>query len=227
MFGNTRKIRSTVNDFRFNRKIPLFWCKMISVAIFTSKYFRTQTWIERERERERERRENVNLETDSDSDEPRNQLRLTEKTQDRENPFDCTQETHLIKPGKPIRQTQKTHLIAPSQTLIAPIGPPARLSHPNTDPPKTDRSRRTPKPIILVLFLLGIENLGFVSFGFWWIWVLSSTQLRRPRPKFVIPIHRTQSPLSLSLSLSLNLIEFDEFFLLGFVFLCLFTEKWY
>ena len=72
---------------------------------------------------------------------------------------------------KPIRQTQKTHLIAPSQTLIAPIVPLARLSHPNTDPPKTDSSRHTPKPIVLVLFLLGIENLvlfllGFDEFGF-------------------------------------------------------------
>ena len=164
MFGNTRKIRSTVNDFRFDRKIPLFWCKMIFFAIFTSKYFRTQTRIERERERER--RENVNPETDFDSDKPRNQLRLTQKIQDQENPFDRTQKTHSIKLGKPIRQTQKTHSIAPSQTLIAPIAPPARSSHPNTDPPKTDCSRRTLKPIILVLFLLGIENLGFVSFGF-------------------------------------------------------------
>ena len=120
--------------------------------------------------------------------------------------------------AKPIRQTQKTHSIAPSQTLIAPIAPPARSSHPSIDPPKTDRSRLTPKPIVLVLFLLGIENLGFVSFvsfGFWWIWVLSSTQFRRPLPRFVVPIHRTQSPLSLSLSH--NLTKFDEFFLLGFV----------
>ena len=77
MFGSTQKIQSTVNDFRFDRKIPLFWCKMIFVAIFTSKYFQTQTRREREREI-------VNLETDSDSDsdEPKNQLRLTQKTQD-------------------------------------------------------------------------------------------------------------------------------------------------
>ena len=127
-YGSTQKIRSTVNDFRFDRKMPLFWCKMISVAIFTSKYFRTQTRRERERERERERREIANPKTDSDfdSDEPRNRLRLTQKTQDRENPFD---------------RNQKTHSIAPSQTLIAPIAPPARSSHPSTDPPKTDRSR--------------------------------------------------------------------------------------
>ena len=67
-YGSTQKIRSTVNDFRFDRKMPLFWCKMIFVAIFTSKYFRTQTRRERERERERERgerREIVNPETDS------------------------------------------------------------------------------------------------------------------------------------------------------------------
>ena len=159
-YGSTRKIWSTVNDFRFDRKIPLFWCKMIFVAIFTSKYFRTQTRRERERERERERRKKRNRE-------PRNRLRLTQKTHS-SNPFD---------------RTQKTHSIAPSQTLIAPIAPPARSSHPSTD-----RSRRTPKPIVLVLFLLGIENLGFVSCFFW---VLSSTQLHRPRPKFVVPIHRT------------------------------------
>ena len=134
--------------------------------------------------------------------------------------------------AKPIRQTQKTHSIAPSQTLIAPIAPPARSSHPNTDPPKIDRSRRTPKPIILVLFLLCIENLGFVSFGFWWIWVLSSTQLRRPRPKFVIPIHRIQSPLSLSLSIWSDLMNFfcwDLFFcvylLRNDINICLEDEK--
>ena len=120
---------------------------------------------------------------------------------------------------KPIRQTQKTHSIAPSQTLIAPIAPPARSSHPSIDPPKTDRSRCTPKPIVLVLFLLGIENLGFVSFvsfGFWWIWVLSSTQFRRPLPRFVVPIHRTQSPLSLSLS------QFDQIWWIFFVGICFF-----
>ena len=104
MFGSTRKIRSTVNDFRFDRKIPLFWCKMIFVAIFTSKYFQTQT--HRERERERERREIANLETDSDSDEPRNQLRLTQKTQDRENPFVKPIRSH---PENPFDQTHKTH----------------------------------------------------------------------------------------------------------------------
>ena len=136
---------------------------------------------DRERRERRERREIANPETDSnsDSDEPRNQLQLRRthsialrriKKTHSSNPFDRTQKTHSIKPRKPIRQTQKTHSIAPSQTLIALIAPPARSSHPSTDPPKTDHSRRTPKPIVLVLFLLGIENLGFVSFGFWSIW---------------------------------------------------------
>ena len=128
--------------------------------------------VQRER---RERREIANPETDSnsDSDEPRNQLQLRRthsialrriKKTHSSNPFDRTQKTHSIKPRKPIRQTQKTHLIAPSQTLIALIAPPVRSSHPSTDPPKTDRSQCTLKPIVLMLFLLSIENLGFVSF---------------------------------------------------------------
>ena len=112
MFGNTRKIRSTVNDFCFDRKIPLFWCKMISVAIFTSKYFRTQTRIEREREREREKRKC----------EPRNRLwlRRTQKLtvlnpenlrprkpirSHQENPFDQTRKTHSSNPENPFDRT--------------------------------------------------------------------------------------------------------------------------
>ena len=149
------------------------------------------------RERARERKSSdAQRERKKRNREPRNRLRLRrthlialrriEKTHS-SNPFNHTQKTHSIKPRKPIRQTQKTHSIAPSQTLIALIAPSARSSHPSTDPPKTDHSRRTPKPIVLVLFLLGIENLGFVSFGFWWTWVL------------------------------INLTGFDEFFLLGFV----------
>ena len=187
---------------------------MIFFAIFTSKYFQTQTRRERERERERER-----------DCKPRNRLRLWLRRTQKPTPLNPenprlrkpirqTQKTHSIKPIKPIRQTQKTHSIAPSQTLIAPIAPPARLSHPSIDPPKIDCSRRTPKAIILMLFLLGIENLGFVSFvsfGFWWIWVLSSTQLRHPHSSNPV------ASLSLSLSLSHNLTRFDEFFLLRFV----------
>ena len=209
MFGSTRKIRSTVNDFRFDRKIPLFWCKMIFVAIFTSKYFQTQTRRERERERERER-----------DCKPRNRLRLWLRRTQKPTPLNPenprlrkpirqTQKTHSIKPIKPIRQTQKTHSIAPSQTLIAPIAPPARLSHPSIDPPKIDCSRRTPKAIILMLFLLGIENLGFVSFvsfGFWWIWVLSSTQFRRP--------HSSNPVASLS--------QFNRIWWIFFVGICFF-----
>ena len=117
MFGSTRKIRSTVNDFRFDRKIPLFWCKMISVAIFTSNHFRTQTPTEKERERERER----------EKEEKSRTQKLTPT-----NP-----ETDFDEPRKP-----KTE-------LVAPIAPPARSSHHSTNPPKTDRSRLTPKPIVL------------------------------------------------------------------------------
>ena len=131
---------------------------------------------------------------------------------------------------KPIRQTQKTHSITPSQTLIDPIAPPVRLSHPSTDPPKTDRSRCTPKPIVLVLFLLGVENLGFVSFGFWWIWVLSSTQLRRPWPSFVVLDLDSSSPTqfrrphssNLVASLSLSLSQFDRIWWIFFVGICFF-----
>ena len=125
-YGSTRKIWSTVNDFRFDRKIPLFWCKMIFVAIFTSKYFQTQTHRERERERERERREIANLETDSDSDEPRNQLRLTQKTQNRENPFVKPIRSH---PENPFNQTQRTHLSNPENPFDRTISDPHRADH--------------------------------------------------------------------------------------------------
>ena len=190
------------------RKIISVWPKfcsfdseMVLQFRFTFKPFSSHA---QKRERARERKSSdAQKERKKRNREPRNRLRLwrthsialrrIEKTHS-SNPFDHTQKTHSIKPRKPIRQTQKTYSIAPSQTLIALIAPPARSSHPSTDPPKTDRSRRTPKAIILMLFLLGIENLGFVSFvsfRFWWIWVLSSTQLRRPLPRFVVPIHRT------------------------------------
>ena len=193
-------------------KYPCFSVKWFSL-LFSVKVF-PDSDMQRERER-RERREIANPKTDSNSDKPRNWLCLTQKTQDRENPFDHTQKTHSIKPRNPIHQTQKTHSIAPSQTLIAPTAPPARLSHPSIDPPKTDRSRRTPKAIILMLFLLGIENLGFVSFvsfGFWWIWVLSSTQLRHPH---------SSNPVA-SLSLSLSLSQFDQIWWIVFVGICFF-----
>ena len=98
----------------------------------------------------RKEREEEETDPETDSDEPRKP------------------KTELVRRAmpKPIRQTQKTHSIAPSQTLIAPITPPtrsiapsqtlialitppARSSHPSIDPPKIDRSRRTPKPIVL------------------------------------------------------------------------------
>ena len=101
----------------------------------------------------------------------------------------------FVKPRKPIR----SHHLRPS----------LRRSHHRRDrryPPKTDHSRRTPKPIVL--------NLASSS----------STQIRHRRPRFIVPIHRTQSPLSLSLSIWPDLMNF---FCWDLFFLCLFTEKWY
>ena len=164
---------------------------------------RTQTCKHREREREIASL-NPFLRSQTQKSTPTSSNPFDRTPTNRENPFVKPIRSHL---KNPFNQTQKTHSIAPSQTLIALIAPPARSSHPSTNPPKTDRSRRTPKPIILVLFLLGIENLGFVLD----LASLSSTQIHRPQPSFVIPIHQTQSPLSL------NLTGFDEFFLLGFV----------
>ena len=52
-----------------------------------------------------------------------------------------------------LRQTQKptpTNPENPRPSLfVTPIEPPARSLHPSTDPPKTDRSCRTPKLIVL------------------------------------------------------------------------------
>ena len=192
-YGSTWKIRSTVNDFRFDRKIPLFWCKMISVAIFTSKYFRTQTRIEREREREKRKCE------------PRNRLRLrrTQKLTvlNPENP----------RPRKPIRshqenpfdQTRKTHSSNPENPFDRTISDPHRVDHTIGEivaPQHRSTQNRSFSCYfcwvlrIWVLFLLSFDEFGFC-----------------PRPSFVVPIHQTQSPLSL------NLTGFDEFFLLGFV----------
>ena len=131
-YGSTWKIRSTVNDFCFDRKIPLFWCKMIFVAIFTSKYFRTQTRRERERERERERRKKRNRE-------PRNRLRLTQKTQDRENPFVKPIRSHPENPfnctiSNPHRADRTTdEIVAPQHR--------STQNRSFSSHPKTDRSR--------------------------------------------------------------------------------------
>ena len=132
---------------------------------------------ERERERERERKSsNAQRERKKRNRESRNRLRLrrthsialrrTEKTHS-SNPFNRTQKTHSIKPKRPIRQTQKTHSTAPSQTLIALIAPPARLSHPSTDPPKTDRSRHPHSSIPLSHFSLSLSLSQFDRI--WWI----------------------------------------------------------
>ena len=205
MFGSTQKIRSTVNDFRFNRKIPLFWCKMISVAIFTSKYFWTQTRKEREREKR-----NRNPETDSD--EPRYRLRRTQKltSLNPENPrpssFIEQCPNPFVKPRKPIW----SHHLRPS----------SRRSHHRWD--RHTPAPIHPKPIVLVLFLLGIKNLGFVSFGFWWIWFLSSTQLRHPRPRFVVPDPASLSPFIKPCRLSFSLSQFDRVWWIFFVGICFF-----
>ena len=167
-------------------KYPCFGVKWFPLLFsFQSIFGLRHAQRERERERERERGE---------KSEPRNQLRLTQKTQDR----------------APSSSNAQTHSIAPSQTLIAPITPSARSSHPSIDPPKTDRSR--------AIFVRCWE------FGFCFFWVLmnlgfvldpassSSTHIRRP--------HSSNPVASLSLSLSLSLSQFDQIwwiFLLGFV----------
>ena len=168
---------------------------------------------QRERERERERREIANLETDSNSDEPRNRLRLTQKTQDRENPFVKPIRSH---PENPFNRTisDPHHADCTTSEIVAPQHR-STQNRSFSSHPKTDRSR--------AIFV------GYWEFGFCFFWVLmnlgfvldlassSSTQIH----------HSHSSNPVASFSLSLNLIGFDEFFLLGFVFLCLFTEKWY
>ena len=149
---------------------------------------------------------------DTDSDEPKNWLRLTQKTQNRarsssnaqthssnpENPFDRT----ILDPHRADRTTGK--IVAPQHR--------STQNRWFSSHPKTNRSR--------AIFVRYWE-FGFVSFGFWWIWVFSLIQLRPPQPRFVIPDPASSSPFikpsHLSLSLSLNLNGFDEFFLLGFV----------
>ena len=164
---------------------------MISIAIFTSKYFRTQT------RRERERREIANPETDSD--EPKNRLRRTQKQtlinpenhrpsliiEQCPNPFD--------KPRKPIR----LHHLRPS-------------SHQS----QHRRDRRTPalihpKPFVLV----APQNRSFSCYFCWVlrIWVLFLLGFDEfgffPRPNFVVLNPDSSSPFiepsRLSLSLSI------------------------
>ena len=101
---------------------PVMRCKLISVFILLSNTIFRKTKRELS-ERERGRRARVQRETE---EEPRRaRLRLTQKPTP-------------TNPENP----------RPS-SFVAPIAPSARSSHPSTDPPKTDRSRRTPKPIVL------------------------------------------------------------------------------
>ena len=193
MFGSTQKIQSTVNDFRFDRKIPLFWYKMISVAIFTSKYFQTQTHTEREREREIEKRNRK----------PRNRLRLR-RTQ-KPTPLNPKNP----RPRKPIRQT---HSIAPRKPIqLHHLKPSSRRCTTGEIVAPQHRSTQNRSFSCYFCWVLRIWVLFLVSFGFC------------PRPSFIVLDPDSLSPfiepsrLSLSLSLSLNLTEFDEFFLLGFV----------
>ena len=176
------------------------------------------------RERERERREIVNPETDSDfdSDEPRNRLRLTQKTQDRENPFVKPIRSH---PENPFDQTQKTHSSNPENPFNRTISDPHHADcttseivapkHRSTQNqsfsshPKTDRSR--------AIFV------RYWEFGFCFLFLLgfvldpassSSTQIRCP--------HSSNLVASLSLSLSLSLSQFDRIWWIFFVGICFF-----
>ena len=178
----------------------------------------------RRAKRERERRE---IETqkrtptnpDTDSDEPKNWLRLTQKTQDRARSSSNAQ-THSSNPENPFDRTISDPHRADRTT--GEIVTPQHRSTKNrsfSSHPKIDRS--------CAIFV------GYWEFGFCFFWVLmnlgfvldpassSLTQIRRPRPSFVIPIHQS---LSLSLSIWSDLMNF---FCWDLFLLCLFTEKWY
>ena len=160
------------------RKYPCFGVKWF-LLLFSLQSISGLRRAERERERERERRE---IGTQKLTPLNPENLKPNSFVEQWPNPF--------VKPRKPIR----SHHLRPS----------SRRSHHRRD-------RRTPapihpKPIVLVLFLLGIKNLGFVSFEFWWIWVLSSTQFRRP--------HSSNPVASLS--------QFNRIWWIFFVGICFF-----
>ena len=155
------------------------------------------------RERDRERREIVNPETDSDfdSDEPRNRLRLTQKTQDRENPFVKPIRSH---PENPFNRTISDPHRADRTT--GEIVAPKHRSTQNqsfSSHPKTDRSR--------AIFV------RYWEFGFCFLFLLgfvldpassSSTQIRCPH--------------SSNLVASLSLSQFDRIWWIFFVGICFF-----
>ena len=205
-------------------KYPCFGVKWFSLLFSLQSISRLRrAWREREREREREKRKC----------ELRNRLRLRrtqkptslnpENPRPRkpiwshpENPFDQTRKTHSSNLKNPFNRT-----ISDPHCADRTTGEIVASQHQSTQNwsfsshPKTDHSR--------AIFV------GYWEFEFCFFWVLmnlgfvldlassSSTQIH----------HSHSSNPVASFSLSLNLIGFDEFFLLGFVFLCLFTEKWY
>ena len=159
--------------------------------------------------------------------EPRNQLRLTQKTQDRARSSSNAQ-THSSNLENSFDRTiSDPHCV--DRTTGEIVAPQHRSTQNRSfsSHPKTNRSRA-----IFVrywefrfCFFWVLMNLGFVLD----LASSSSAQIRRPQPSFIIPIHRTQSSLSLSLSLSLS--QFNQiwwiFFCWDFFLLCLITEKWY
>ena len=169
----------------------------------------------------------TNPKTDSDSDEPRNRLRLTQKTQDRENPFVKPIRSH---PENPFNQTQKTHLSNPENPFDRTISDLHRADH-TTGKIVAPQHRSTQNRSfscyfcwvlrIWVLFLLGFDEFGFCP---WPTFVVldpnssSPTQLRCPHSSNPVAF------LSLSLSIWPDLMNF---FCCDLFLLCLFTKKWY
>ena len=114
-------------------------------------------------QRERKKRKKRNRE-------PRNRLRLTQKTQDRENPFIKPIRSH---PENPFNQTQKTHLSNPENPFDRTISDPHRANH-TTGKIVAPQHRSTQNRsfscyfcwvlriwVLFLLFLLGFDEFGF------------------------------------------------------------------
>ena len=183
--------------FRKCISVVLWWgCKLISVFILPSNTIFRKT--ERElSERERGRRARAQREIE---EEPRKPKRAR------------------------LRRTQKLTLTNPENprpsSFVVPIAPPARSSHPSTDPPKTDRSRHTPKPIVLDP---DSSSLIAISPSHW---SRPQSQHRfivldrdRCTPKPIILDPKTDRPLSLPSPLNLAGLQIFFFFKGLFVFL--------